>query len=438
MTISQLIPQQQVDIQPNGASRLYCDFISPGYSCRVWVDLAPFDRIPTAENNFADAWIRILIFEMMHAGGRFEVKGAVSLTLLRNLEHFMEAWSQMHPEYLHMVDICPDRIIDDSNALVNDSAVALFSQGLDATFALYRHVSPDRKPRYDSLDVKACLLVQGGDRGLYDEPLFQRCYEKALSTIGDLGITRLLRCASNYPEIFPLDTFWNNQLDWGLHWQLVHLAALVGMASFWQRDYGNVLVGSTYPYSSGVVDFGSNFVTDPLLSSRQFRVYEEGWGFSRSQKAELVSQWETGLRNLRVCWHTNPDQDNCGVCEKCFRTILNFKASGTFYLRDISLDEILKKEIWNEHIFYEYQSILEDAEKWGTSREPWAETLKKRLSLGICLPPRPLPFYKRLGNKIKHFLYYKKEDSGSVRIKILGVRIYKCKKSAPCMMTRDK
>ena len=174
MATSQLIPQQQVDIQPNGTSRLYCDFISPGYNCRVWVDLAPFDQAPTVENNFADAWIRMLIFEMMHVGGRFEVKGAVSLTLLRNLEHFMEAWSQMHPEYLNVVDIKPDRIIDDRNAPVDDSAVALFSQGLDVTFALYRHASPHRKPRYDSLDVKACLLVQGGDRGLYEEPLFLR------------------------------------------------------------------------------------------------------------------------------------------------------------------------------------------------------------------------------------------------------------------------
>ena len=116
MATSQLIPQQQVDIQPNGTSRLYCDFISPGYNCRVWVDLAPFDQAPTVENNFADAWIRMLIFEMMHVGGRFEVKGAVSLTLLRNLEHFMEAWSQMHPEYLNVVDIKPDRIIDEKRA----------------------------------------------------------------------------------------------------------------------------------------------------------------------------------------------------------------------------------------------------------------------------------------------------------------------------------
>lgn len=68
-------------------------------------------------------------FEMMHVGGRFEVKGAVSLTLLRNLEHFMEAWSQMHPEYLNVVDIKPDRIIDDRNAPVDDSTVALFPRG---------------------------------------------------------------------------------------------------------------------------------------------------------------------------------------------------------------------------------------------------------------------------------------------------------------------
>lgn len=134
-----------------------------------------------------------------------------------------------------------------------------------------------------------------------------------------------------------------------------------------------------------------------------------------------------------MCWHSNPDQDNCGICEKCFRTILNFKASGTFYLRDISLDEILNKEIWNEHIFYEYQSILEDAEKWGTSREPWAQALKERLALGVYLPPKPLTSRQRLANRIKHFLYYKKEDAASVRIKILGLRIYKRKKQSPCI-----
>lgn len=431
MPVSQIIPLLQVDPQPNGTSRLYCDFASPVHSCRVWVDLAPFDDAPAAENNFADSWLRMLIFEMMHVGGIFEVKGPVSLTLLQNLEHFMEAWSQMHPTYLSMVEIRPDRIIDDRNAAVNDTAVALFSQGLDATVALYRHTDLQQKPRYDRLDVKACLLVQGGDRGLYDEQLFQRYYEKALSTIGELGITRLLRCGSNYPEVFPLDTFWNNDLDRGRHWQLVHMAALTGMASFWQRDYRNVLLGSTYPYSSGIVDFGSNFVTDPLLSSRLFRIYEEGWGFTRSQKAKLVSRWETGLRNLRVCWDSNLDQDNCGICEKCLRTVLNFKASGIFFLRDIRLEEIRNKEIWNEHIFYEYQSILEDSVKWGTSHEPWAQTLKERLSLGIRLPSRPLTFRQRIRNKIKHFLYYKKEDANNVRIKVFGLRICKRKKQRP-------
>lgn len=178
-------------------------------------------------------------------------------------------------------------------------------------------------------------------------------------------------------------------------------------------------------------------MTDPLLSSRRFRVYEEGWGFTRSQKAKLVSQWERGLRNLRVCWHSNPDQDNCGVCEKCFRTILNFKASGAFYLRDISLDEIRDKEIWNEHIFYEYQTILEDAEKWGTSQEPWAQALKERLSLGVYPAPKPLTFPQRMGKRIKHFLYYKKEDAASVRIKILGLRIYKRKKEGPLHQSRE-
>lgn len=424
MPTSQIIPRLQAEPQANGSSRLYCDFVSPNYKCQIWVDLAPFPYMPTEENNFADAWLRMLIFEMMHVGGIFEVKGPVSLTLLQHLEHFIEAWVQLRPQYLHPVIIQADRIIDDRNDPVNDSAIALFSQGLDAAFALYRHASPHRTSRHDALNVKACLLVQGGDRGLYDEKLFECYYQRALSTIKDLGITTLYRCSSNYPEIFNLDTFWNNQLDWARHWQLVHFAVLTGMASFWQKDYSNVLAGSTYPYVASVVNFGSNAVTDPLLSSRSFRIYEEGWGFTRSQKAKLVSSWPRGLQNLRVCWNSSSEQDNCGTCEKCFRTILNFKACGITYLREISVEEILNKEIWNHHILYEYQSILEDAQLWHTDEEPWAQALKKRLCSGVGIPGPPTQ-KKRLKDKLKHFLFYKKEDARSIRIKILGVRIYK-------------
>ena len=62
---------------PHGATRSYGDIarqIGQPSACLLYT-------------SFADAWIRMLIFEMMHVGGRFEVKGAVSLTLLRNLEH---------------------------------------------------------------------------------------------------------------------------------------------------------------------------------------------------------------------------------------------------------------------------------------------------------------------------------------------------------------
>ena len=85
----------------------------------------------------------------------------------------------------------------------------------------------------------------------------------------------------------------------------------------------------------------------------------------------------------------------------------------------------------------EYQTILEDAEKWGTSQEPWAQALKERLSLGVYPAPKPLTFPQRMGKRIKHFLYYKKEDAASVRIKILGLRIYKRKKEGPLHQSRE-
>lgn len=58
-------------------------------------------------------------------------------------------------------------------------------------------------------------------------------------------------------------------------------------------------------------------------------------------------------------------------------------------------------------------------------------------SLGVYPAPKPLTFPQRMGKRIKHFLYYKKEDAASVRIKILGLRIYKRKKEGPLHQSRE-
>ena len=42
----------------------------------------------------------------------------------------------------------------------------------------------------------------------------------------------------------------------------------------------------------------------------------------------MLSKSQLALDNLRVCWRNRPVKFNCGVCEKCIRTMVNLEISG--------------------------------------------------------------------------------------------------------------
>ena len=93
-----------------------------------------------------------------------------------------------------------------------------------------------------------------------------------------------------------------------------------------------------------------NPVTDRYLSSDTFRFIVDGYEHSRTERANIVKDWKVGLENLRVCWQNKEDlSQNCGHCEKCIRTKLNFLASGVSCLpamsKQFSIDDIKNDKI---------------------------------------------------------------------------------------------
>lgn len=362
-------------LQPNGTFRLACSFQADHGFHEVWVELEE-ENCRAWENapNKGDAWTRLLIFEMMHAGGEFLINAPVSLTLLRNLENFMEAFIKWFPEVLHPVTLVPEQIIDDRNAPSDDSAVVCFSGGLDAAFAAYRHVS--KAAGRNTMNIRGALLAAGLDIPLSNEQDFQGARENALRMLDDLGIDRMHVIRTNYRDIFRTP---------GILWGAMnHLAVIAGLASFLEPSgYRNLIAGSAEPYDALAIPWGSQPITDSLLSQRQFRVYTEGHGFSRTEKAALVKNWPLGASRLRVCWENiQPGGKNCGCCEKCKRTILNFKACGAGHLLrdcmpsvDLSSREIRSIKLSTQSLRNEYFSLLQFCRDHNVT-EPWVEDLE--------------------------------------------------------------
>jgi len=77
------------------------------------------------------------------------------------------------------------------------------------------------------------------------------------------------------------------------------------------RDYPNLCSGSYELLSLNV------------FSTPQIKIDSEGMGLSRLEKLRSVVKYAPSYKYLHVCLK---EQDNCGVCEKCVRTLLGLDA----------------------------------------------------------------------------------------------------------------
>lgn len=65
----------------------------------------------------------------------------------------------------------------------------------------------------------------------------------------------------------------------------------------------------------------------PLMESRNLKLISDGCQYTRSQKTELISDWEIAQRFLYVC-SGKKSIINCCECIKCRRTLLPLEAMG--------------------------------------------------------------------------------------------------------------
>jgi hypothetical protein len=92
------------------------------------------------------------------------------------------------------------------------------------------------------------------------------------------------------------------------------------------------LLGGTYGCKDQLFPYGSNPITDPMLSTAGFRIMHDGIAYSRIKKFTALREWPTGYNALRICF-TGIDkgiiqEGNCGKCSKCVRSLLRIHFDG--------------------------------------------------------------------------------------------------------------
>ena len=258
----------------------------------------------------AEAYIIATIMLAMAEKRTLKVHGSVSRILLSNLTEFRDAWNCWLPDVYHKIDF-EATTIDDSLEKKNNGAIAAFSGGLDSTFTVWQNTQ--KLAGYRSQAIKACVMVRGFD--IFKEDEYISAFNTAQETLDTVDVL-LYPLRTNYRSIVESD------------WNHTHGIALASCLNNFKRLYSIGIIAGSWNYAMSYYPHGSNPITDLLLSSSEFDILHDGAQFTRNQKVMVISLWKAGVNNLRVCFSGKVKDINCGICNKCIRTRLNFEANG--------------------------------------------------------------------------------------------------------------
>jgi hypothetical protein len=344
---------------------------------------------PDDDDDDCDCYLIAFLMVAMREGRDLTVQGSVSKVLLGNLFEYQAIWNKWLPSKYSLVEMRASSVRTGETPALG--AVCAFSGGVDATFSVWRH--SQKQCGHRSQDIQRCSMIHGFDIALEDQFAFDHAYKTAARTLADIDL-KLVPIRTNFREI--------TLTEWG-H---VFGCAVVATLGNLKNAGGTGIVGSGPSYDVSQLSWGSTPVADHLLSSGGFHVLHDGASHNRSEKALAISEWNLGTASLRVCWQNAQGGRNCGKCEKCLRTQLNFLAVGapipaSFPDPELNFKHLDDVAISKGVLPIEWQQLHDMAKRYHV-RGAWVPRLRKVLRrnrratsrrnfiLGTVLPERTI------------------------------------------------
>jgi lipid II:glycine glycyltransferase (peptidoglycan interpeptide bridge formation enzyme) len=181
-----------------------------------------------------------------------------------------------------------------------------FSGGVDSFYTLLKNRTK----------VTHLIFVHGFDITLANRSLRSQASRAAREVARDLG-----------KDLIEVETNLRSFSDPLVNWDHYHGSALASVGLLFQHLFREVLIPSSTTYAE-LYAWGSNPLLDPLWSTDLTRFEHDGCEATRVDKSAYISNSDTAMRWLRVCWLNPSSAYNCGRCEKCRWTMMNLHAAG--------------------------------------------------------------------------------------------------------------
>jgi hypothetical protein len=322
-----------------------------------------------------DFLLPLTLLPAMITDSRLKVPGKVSprlLATLPKLQDVLHLWGTRN--WGARVQRIPIEAEAKGSSVQPTSGIAcFFSGGVDSFYTLLKN--RDR--------VTHLIFVHGFDITLANRSLRARASYAAREVAKKLG-----------KELIEVETNLRSFSDSLVNWDHYHGSALASVGLLFQHRFHEVLIPSSATYAE-LYPLGSHPLLDPLWSTDLTRFEHDGCEATRVDKSAYISNSETAMRWLRVCWVNPSSAYNCGRCEKCRWTMMNLQAAGALG-RCRTLPRTLDSEVAGpaENLEPEAPSTPP-----GTPRE--VERLEQKVELREVFDPREWDAaVKKLGGSI--------------------------------------
>lgn len=302
-------------LEREGWIRLSARLVPPGGSPReAWFEFESPDgwTPPRRARPFALAFLPLA----MRRGWELRCADRLDPATLANLAEWQAVYAHWFPWSLEHVPIAATPGADVVPRL--GGSVLGFSGGVDSTAVLVRrrHGQGTSQP-----PIAAGVLIHGFDIPLSEEGAHGARWESAERVLRRFG-ARGIRLRTNLRSLAR-----KPYLDWAREVHGIWLASALSCLEPW---YDELVVASSDINRRLELPWGSNPITDRLLSGEAARMVNEGGELTRMEKlAFLAGMGACG--ELRVCYERPESGHNCGRCRKCLFLQLGLEALGLEY-----------------------------------------------------------------------------------------------------------
>lgn len=384
-----------------GYSRLVADISSDikrtDTEDTIWISVSDeHSEILNSENY--DSFLMQPLYMAMYYHTDLRIHGTVSKELFRNVQDHLIPILCSFSDKLTPINIYVDGFSEcgEGQSIIGTG----ISCGVDSLATVYKYFENESDSDYR---INTLFMLNCGWHGKYGD-------QKTIDVFKE-------RCAQNKKAADELGLSFI-EVDSNLHAFLPHLGdqasyfALYSVVFALEKGIKKYYLSSSYSYEeimrtgyrSRNRDFSEygDAIALPLLRTSRCEIISDGCQQSRSQKTEMISDWEISKKYLNVCC-INDSEENCSRCHKCVRTMIPLYALGKLE----NYSDVFDLKTWDEIKKDEFCQMVIDSRISEFAKDNYDFCIKQGLEIPSLLQAR-LHFAPKYIKRVFNGFYFKK------------------------------